>query len=174
MSQRLDVNMSDSANYPDWDVWIAAVLRQLLRARDSDDWVAQWLATNSFCSILCQILTDLLEREPSWDSNNRWIDCLDQRELMQISADRVQVSGAIWWNVHADTGGGGSEPFEADLVFSAGMAELVAHTIRFKDQRGFAAASLKESAARCRRDLDAGTVEWAFVFNRQCETASQG
>jgi hypothetical protein len=167
MSERLDVNISDLPKYPDRDVWIAAVFRDLLRARDAGDLVAQWLATNSFCSMLCNMLADVLKREPSWDSEGRWLDCLDHRKIVLVSADRVKASGAVWWNLRGGRSGGGAEPFEADLAFSPGMAELVAYSIRFKDQRDFPSVNLTESVERCRRDLDAGAVPWAFVFRQE-------
>jgi hypothetical protein len=172
MSQRLDVNISDLSDYPDWDVWIAANLRGLLRARNSNDRIGQWLATNGFCSIFCQILKDVLNREPSWDSENRWIDCLDQRELTLNSTNRVHVSGVIWWNSHANTERGGYEPLEADLVFSEGESKLINYTIRFGDRRGPRSGGQEESSARWRAEVTAGTVEWDMVIHNDRESVS--
>jgi hypothetical protein len=153
--------------FPSNEECIAALVRQLLRARGARDQVAVWLTTNALCSRLCSLLADLLSGEPAWDAKGRWLDHFARRDVSIDLPDRVRVAGPLVWGLEANPSGPEwAEPFEAELEFSAALRQLVGYTVRFGDRRAFPGEGLRQGIARIVGDIEGRAVEWAFVFRR--------
>jgi hypothetical protein len=151
--------------FPDNQVCIAALSRQLRRAQDAGDEVAAWLMTNALCSRLCSLLGDLLTREPSWDSEGRWLDALFRRRVVFESPERLRVTGPLVWGLSSDTAGPQwAGPFDAVLQFSDGLRELEAYTIRFGERNKPVSEVLREDIDRIMERLAAGAVAWSYEF----------
>ena len=80
------------------------------------------------------------------------------------------------WGLSEDVGGhSGASPFEADLTFSVGYAELVGYTVRFGDLRHIPDEPLSDCCRRIPLDIECGSIEWAYVLrSTAAEDASQG
>jgi hypothetical protein len=158
--------------FPSNEECIAALARQLLRARGARDQIAVWLATNALCSRLCSLLADLLSSEAAWDSERRWLDNFARRHVSIDPPARVRVAGPLIWGFQANPSGTEwAEPFEAELEFSPGLRQLAGFTIRFGDRRAFPGEGLRQSVARIVGDIEGSAVEWAFVFRHPAASA---
>ncbi len=143
----------------------AALVRQLLRNSEAGDQVAVWLTVNQICSRLCFLVTDLLVDEPGWASDKRWLDHVARRTLAITNSNTVRVAGPITWGLLENTGGQQwAEPFEAILIFSPEITDLVGYTLRFGDRRQRAEELCSVSIDRLNDDIEAGRVDWAFTF----------
>jgi hypothetical protein len=164
MWERLDLTIADLEKTPGRGEGVAASFRQLLRAWDTDDVVAAWSATSAFSTRLRLLLRDLLSREPSWDSQGRYLEGLSDHEVLFQRPVRVRVPGVMVWGPR-DLSRQSCEPFEADLEFTPDMCDVASYTVRFGDRRSFPDESFQDSLGRIPREIDGGLIEWAFVFH---------
>jgi hypothetical protein len=170
MWKQLGLIVTDLENRPSNEAVVAAAFRQLLRAHGAGDRVAVWSATGAFCMRLRLLLGDLLSREPSWDSKGRWLEGFGlSSHIFYCDEDRViRLADAMVWGLTADPcGGQWAEPFKADMALTADMSDLASYTIRFGDRREFPGEDFQSSLSRIERELEAGVIEWAFVFRHE-------
>jgi len=142
---------------------LAASFRQLLRARDAADAVAERHGIYSFNFAIQLMLKDLLRNESTWPSDERGFEGLCDHKILFQRPARVRVPGAMIWLIR-DVDNQWAAPFDADLEFTHGLQDLGSYTIRFGDKRVFADEDFQESLARIPGDVEAGRVEWAFEF----------
>ena len=148
----------------------AARFRQLLRAYEANDLVAVCSANASFCMALHILVGEHLRREPSWDSKARWLDSFSTSRVFRLPPGRVRVYDAMAWGLRSNTAGRlWPEPFEADLHFSDDLMELISYRIRFGDLRTFPDEGVHQGFARTISDIEAGLVDWRFVWDEGTE-----
>lgn len=115
-----------------------------LRAHASGDQSAQRQAAKDVCLGLRWLLSGLLESTASWDSRQRWIDCLIGAQFAVDRPDRIKVRGRMVWGLVTDAGGPQwSEPFEAELTLDPASVALRSYTLRFGDQRDLSTKEVK-------------------------------
>jgi hypothetical protein len=149
---------------------LAAAMRQLLRAFEAGDAVAASGASLTLCHILRAEVSCRLEQEPDWDDEARWLDILSTQNVFRLPPGRVRVYDAMFWCPKSNFSSRfWPEPFEADLRFSDDLMELRSSRIRFGDRRSFPGEGVHEGSARTMRDIEAGVIDWRFVWDEGTE-----
>jgi hypothetical protein len=169
MWKQLGLIISDLEERPSNAAKVAASLRQLLRAHDARDRIAIWSSSAAFSMRLRLFLRDLLSHEPSWDSKGRWFEGLGlSSRILYREADRtIRMADAMVWGPRPDVGARQwAGPFEAEMVLTADISDLASYTVRFGDRREHPGEDFQSSLSRIERELEAGVIEWAFVFRR--------
>jgi hypothetical protein len=159
---------------PDDAANLAAVVRQLFRAREAGDQVASWLALSNVCSRLISILGDELATDSSWYADGRWIDHIARRQIGLESPECIRVTASVLWGLAEDVGGRQwVEPFAAELRFQPGFARLANCAIQFADRRVIGEESLPESIARISQDIESGVIDWKYEFHRSFDSNAE-
>lgn len=170
MWKQLGLIVTDLEERPSKGAMVAAAFRQLLRAHAAGDRVAVWSAAGAFCMRLRLLLRDLLRNEPSWDSKGRWLEGFGlSSRILYRDADRIiRLADAMVWGLTANhRAGQWAAPFEAEMVLTADLSDLTSYTIRFGDRREFPGEEFQASLSRIERELEAGAIEWIFVFRHE-------
>ena len=164
ITERIDLVLDQK---PERDAIIAAEVRQITRAREAHDRVAMWSAAWALRIGVCSLFKDLLSADAGWNSDGRWLDRISGSELTLEPLGRCVVSGSAIWGLSEDVGGHQwAAPVEADLRFLPGYTEMVGYTIRFGDQRAFPDEEIVAAIQRIPRDIESGSIEWAYEFRR--------
>lgn len=166
MWEQLGLNITSLEDRPTSGECIAAAFRQLLRAHDTDDAVAAWLATGSFCISLRLLLKDLLSQESSWDLEGRWLDGFAESRVLFLRPCHVRVLGAIRWGLRDDVGGPQwAEPFDAALELRLDLSDLASYTIRAGDMRSFPGEDLLDSLSRIKSEASRSLIVWRYNWS---------
>jgi hypothetical protein len=169
MWKQLGLTIEDLEKRPSNEVVLATSLRQLLRAHDEGDRIAIWLASGAFFARTCLFLRDLMREQPSWDSKDRWFEGLGlSSRISYRDSDRtVHMVDAMVWGLRPDVGNRQwAEPFMLEMVLTPDMRDLASYTVRFGDRREHPGEDFQLSLSRIERELEAGVIDWAFVFRR--------
>jgi hypothetical protein len=111
---------------------VAAYVRQFLRAHEAKEAAACREAAPSICSALSWLLGARLELAPTWNSGERWIDCLIGARFEVEPPDRLNVRGHMVRGLVEDAGGPQwVEPFEAEVRLGGPLS----YVLRFADAR---------------------------------------
>lgn len=176
MWEELGLNITSLEGRPTREECVAAAFRQLLRAHETDDAVAAWQATSSFCMSLRLLLKDLLSREVTWDSKGRWLDGFAENRVLFLRPCQVSVRDAIIWGLRADVGGPQwAEPFDAKLELRPDMKDLASYTIRAVDVRSFPGEDLQGGLPRIKAQAESGDITWRYVWSKPgtCEAGER-
>jgi hypothetical protein len=143
------------------DEWIAAHVRQMIRAYRAKDAKAVDLAYLHFEHYLTKsILRRHLKRQdPLWDGTRRWFDGLEAEPEFP-SLNRLRLRGEVTWVIGQEQWYYDPLEFELELCLTTGAFR--GYVLRFGDHRPL----IEKTLGSANGGMPVG--RWAFTFERGC------
>lgn len=140
------------------DEWLAAEVRQLIRAQQANDAKAVEVAMFYLDHYLTlTVRRQLQRRDPEWDGGRRWFDGLEA-EPEYPAAGRVRLRGEVCWVSGQEHWY--YEPFDFAMELCPETGAFRRYEVRFADHRPLSS----KTHGSARAGVPVG--DWAYIIER--------
>ena len=152
-------NTRDDDPFADFEEWIAALARQLFRARRAEDEKAIEVSLFYLEHYLTLVLRRHLRGIASlWDGSKRWLDGLSEQKVEHPMPGRLRIQAVVTWVVGQELWY--DDPFEFELELCPRTGAFCRYVFRFGDHLPLSAKALGRAVRVPPTD------GWAFEFRR--------